>query len=97
MACDPCVERWLSIHGDTVRSEGRAWALRVTWRLAEDPSQWPPWPVFDESPRVQAIAGRLSSRWAGADLRIRERFAGVCHAAASEHYEKERDKRSGVA
>ena len=94
-ACDDCVGKWLSVHGDTVMAEGRAWARRVTGRMPDDASGWPPWPDFDGSSRAREIADRLTRTFAGGDPRIQDRFARVCHSAAGEEYGKEMRLRSG--
>jgi hypothetical protein len=96
LACDSCIERWLTSHGPDVLADGRAWAERVSSRMPEDPSQWPAWPAFDDSERVQAIAARLSADTAGLDARMRDVFARLCHAAAGNHYDAERRRRSGT-
>jgi hypothetical protein len=96
--CPTChdAESWCAACGGTSSSaamtstagcRGAYWAEGVVARMRIAPGDWPPWPAFDESPRVRAIALRKVADLGG-DERTRIRLARYCCESAGERYEE---------
>ena len=74
----------------TAGCRGAFWAEYTTQQLRIAPSEWPPWPPFDTSPRVRAIALRKVADLGG-DERTRMIRARYCCQSAAKRYEELRD------
>lgn len=72
----------------TAGCRGAFWAEDVAHQqLASSPACWPPWPAFDASPRVRAIALRKVADLGG-DERTRTMRARYCCESAARRYEE---------
>lgn len=83
--CDACVARWIEIHRENAAVTGRSWGRYLTEIV--DRATAPPWPPFDASEKLRAIATRKIAMFVSDVPRVRLELARTCAAAAGEVYE----------
>ena len=80
--CDRCLDATFAQLGGVAKVRGHDWGRAVRQVM---PGQ--PWPTFEESERVQAIARRKVEELARGDDRLLDLLARACAAEAREAYE----------
>lgn len=83
--CDACVARWIEIHRGNAAATGRSWGRYLTEIV--DRASAPPWPAFEASEKLRAIATRRIAPLVSNVPRVRLELARACAAAAGEVYE----------
>lgn len=83
--CDACAGRWIAIHRDNAAVTGRSWGRYLTETV--DRATAPPWPAFEASEKLRAIATRKIATLVSNVPRVRLELARVCAVAAGEVYE----------
>jgi hypothetical protein len=88
--CDMHAEALIRAHRGTSVELGILWAATVSAGQPTERSAWAPWPAYDDSERVRAIAWRKAASSGIGDRRITLELARACADAARAWYERRR-------